>query len=72
MRLTRDDFDNWWNLPVGKEFKKMLKEDLDKLSYGNMTTALARDHIQNAIEVGRYQRTMEIYNLTHEDLMGEE
>ena len=72
MKLTRDEFERWWNSPAGEVFKEMLKEDLTKLAYGNMTESLARDHIRNAIEVGRYQRTMEIHNLTYEDLSGEE
>ncbi len=70
--LTKDEFDRWWNNPVGDEFRKMLHEDMVKLAHGNMTNSLARDHIQNAVEVGRYQRTVEIHNTTYEDLVGEE
>ncbi len=70
--LTKDDFERWWNAPVGDSFKEMLKEDMVKLAHGNMTNSMARDHIQNAVEVGRYQRTMEIHNLTYEQLAGEE
>ena len=49
----------------------MLKENLDKLAYGNMTNAMCRDQIGNAQEVGRFDATMEYYNLTYEDLAGE-
>ena len=72
MKLNKNDFDNWWNNPVALEFKKMLKEDMEKLAHGNMVQSFARDHIQNAIEVGRYQRTLEIHNLSHEQLLGDE
>lgn len=71
MRITASDFEAWWGNPVGDEFRKMLKEDLDKLSHGNMTESFARDHIHNAIQVGRYERTMEIYKLNFEALMGD-
>ena len=72
MRLTKSDVEAWWNLPVGIEFRKMLYEDMEKLGHGNMTGALARDHIGNAIEVGRYQRTMELYNLDYKAVVGGE
>jgi len=68
-QITKDDFDNWWNSPVAKEFKEMLKEDLDKLAYGNMTNSYCRDHIGNAIEVGRFERTREILQLKYEQLI---
>ena len=68
MHLTKDDFNNWWNSPVAEEFKAMLREDSIKLSRGNMTTAYARDHIGNAIEVGRFQRNEELLRLTYEQL----
>ena len=70
--ITRNDFDNWWNNPVGVEFKKMLRENLDKLAYGNMTHSYARDHIGNAIETGKYEATMFYYKLSYEQFTGEE
>lgn len=72
MRITKSDFENWKTSLVGKEFfQRLLKEDLDKLAYGNMTHALARDHIGNAIEVGKFQIIQLYYNMTYEYLTGE-
>jgi len=71
-RISKQDFENWWTSPVGVEFRKMLKENLDKLAYGNMTSSYARDQISNAIEIGRFQVTMEYYNLRYEDIAGKE
>ena len=56
---------------MGLEFRKMLKENLDKLAYGTMTNAFSRDHIGNAIEVGRFIATMFYYNMSYKELMGE-
>lgn len=72
MQLTKSDFDNWWNAPVGLEFRKMLKEDLDKLAHGNMTNAEARDTIGNAQKVGSYNTVMHFIKLQHTDILGEE
>ena len=68
--ITKDDFQNWWNSPVGQEFREMLKENLDKLAYGNMTDDLCRDHIANAEHVGQFHATMFYFNLTYEQLTG--
>jgi len=70
MRITKDDFDNWWASPVGQEVKALLRENLDKLSSQTMTEGYARDQIGNAIEVGRYEATMFYYNLSYDDLTG--
>ncbi len=56
---------------MGLEFRKMMKEDLDKLAYGTMTNASARDHIGNAIEVGRFAAIMHYYNMNYGTLIGE-
>lgn len=72
MRISKQDFEGWWSSPVGVEFKRMLKENLDKLAYGTMTNSFARDDIGNAIEIGRFMATMEYYNLRYEDVAGEE
>jgi hypothetical protein len=70
VRITQDEFNNWWGSPVGMEFQKMLAEDLQKLGHGNMAHSFARDQVGNAIEVGRYMRTLEIMKLTYELLVG--
>ncbi len=70
-QISKDDFDRWWSSPVGLEFRKMLKENLDKLAYGTMVHSFARDHIANAIEVGRFQATVELYNMDYYYLTGE-
>jgi hypothetical protein len=67
-QITKNDFDNWWNSPVAREFRKMLQEDEVKLSRGTMTEAFCRDHIGNAFQAGKYERTREILQLTYEDL----
>lgn len=69
--ITKDDFDNWWNAPVGKEFRKLLDENMVKLAYGNMAQSFCRDHIGNAIEVGKFEATMFYSKMTFEQLMGE-
>ncbi len=71
MKINSDDFQTWWSSPVGLEFRKMLKENLDLLAYGTMTHSFARDHIGNAIEVGKFQATVEIYNMDYYYLTGE-
>jgi hypothetical protein len=72
MRITKSDFENWWGSPVGEEFRKMLRENMEKLAFGNMNNVHARDQVQNAIEVGRFMATNELYNLTYEYLTGED
>lgn len=72
MRISEDDYRNWWESPVGVEVRKLMMENLDKLSHGTMTNAYARDAIGNAIEVGKYQATMFYLNLPYQELMGEE
>jgi hypothetical protein len=57
--------------PITEEFRKMLKENLDKLAYGSMNNASARDHIGTAINVGRFMATMDYYNMNYEFLTGE-
>ena len=66
--ITEDQFNNWWSDPVAIEFKKMVKENLDKLAYGNMTQSYCRDQIGNAIEVGKYEANKFFYNLRFEDI----
>ena len=68
MRISKLDFDQWWSSPVALLFKKVLEENLIKLSVGTMTNAMARDLVQNAIEVGRYMATMEYLTIDHEYL----
>jgi hypothetical protein len=46
----------------------MLQEDEVKLSRGTMTQAFCRDHIGNAFQAGKNERTGEILRLTYEDL----
>lgn len=70
MQITKDDFNNWWSSPIGMEFRKLLKENLDKLAHGNMTNSYARDVIGNAQEVGKYMATLFYYNMTFEELTG--
>ncbi len=70
MQISKSDFDAWWDGPVGREFRQMMKEDLDKLAYGTMTNSSARDHIGNAIEVGRFMAIMHYYNMSYETLTG--
>jgi len=53
--LTKDDFDNWWNSPVGIEFKGLLREDMDKLAHGSMTTEHATSTVEKAEAVGAYK-----------------
>ncbi len=72
MPISKSDFDRWWSDPVGVEFKNLLKENLDKLSHGSMTNAYARDHIGNAVEVGKYEATLFYLSLVYEHLTGEE
>lgn len=72
MRISKEDYENWWASPVGVEVKKLMRENLDKLSHGTMTGSFARDQIGNAIEVGKYQATMFYYNLPYNELTGEE
>jgi len=71
-RISKDDFDNWKHGPVGKEFFNLLRENLDKLAYNNMTNSFARDQIGNAQEIGKFEATMFYFKMTYEELMGEE
>jgi hypothetical protein len=72
LRISEQDYDNWWSSPVGVEVRNLMRENLDKLSRGTMTNAYARDHIGNAVEVGKYQATMFYYTLPYKELVGEE
>jgi hypothetical protein len=72
VKITKRDFDAWWALPVGMEFKKLLHENLDKLAHNSKTENYARDQIGNAIEVGKYEATKFYLNITFRELMGEE
>ena len=71
-RISKDEFNSWWSSPCAIEFKKMMKEDLDKLAWGTMIQSFARDHIGNAIEVGRFMAILHYYKITYEALIGEE
>ena len=71
MKITKSDFEAWWNFPVGLEFRKMVREDMDKLAHGSMVESFARDTTANAVMVGEYKALLFIYNLVYEQLMGE-
>uniref|UniRef100_A0A6M3IRU3 Uncharacterized protein n=1 Tax=viral metagenome TaxID=1070528 RepID=A0A6M3IRU3_9ZZZZ len=71
-RISKQDFEGWLMNPVTEEFRKMLKENLDKLAYGSMNNGAARDQIGTAINIGKFMATMDYYNMNYEFLTGEE
>jgi hypothetical protein len=70
MRISESEFQAWWSSPVALEFRRMMKEDLDKLAYGTMVESVARDQIGNAIEVGRFKAILHYFSMNYQTLMG--
>ena len=70
IQISKDDFDNWKNSPVGNVFFGLLRDNLDKLAWGNMTQALCRDHIGNAYHVGQFEATRTYFMMDYKELTG--
>jgi len=68
--ITRDDFNNWWSSPVAKEFKALLKENMETLAHRTMAESFARDNIATAVMVGQYEYAKLLLNIDYEYLMG--
>ena len=71
MEITQNDFDNWWNAPVGLEVKDMLNERKNKIAHALASGSASGDlNIYNE-SVGRYKEIEDLMAMTFKELMGD-
>ncbi len=71
MRITEDDFKNWWSSPVGVEVKSMLTERQNTIAHktGSGGVLGLEDY---HVHVGRYKEIKDLLDMNFKELMGEE
>jgi len=74
MQITENDFQNWWNNPVGAEVKAMLKERMEMIAH-KMADGACMGTIGTSPEyygelVGRYKEIKDLIDMNFKELMG--
>ena len=72
LRISEDDFKNWWLNPVGIEVRTMLMERVSKINDEALSECAVRDVIISAIFLGRKFEIQDLLNMSYKELMGEE
>lgn len=68
--ITKNDWENWWASPCGAAFRKILREDLEKLAHGTMDIRYCHDGVTKAVEVGKYQAIKQYLTMSFEEFFG--
>jgi len=72
MRISEEDFKNWWTSPVGHEVRTMLRERINRINDQALTEGAVRDVIISAIFLGRKLEIQDLLAMDYKELMGEE
>ena len=71
MRISEQDFKDWWNSSVGIEVKKMLLERVSSIESLALTEPIIRDSIKGAEFLGRKLEILDLLEMDFKDLLGE-
>ncbi len=68
--IDKNDFDNWWNAPVGQHIRQRLGEMLDEIKDTALTEEVIRDSIKGGILCGQKIIMDEFLDMNFYDFMG--